>query len=79
MIRVGPFLAALLTIAALCESSSELHIEQTWYRRKTLEDVLGAAPDKVHTDPLYAALDQLLLHKEAIEENIPINKHVTFE
>jgi transposase len=29
-----PTVAAILTIARFCEPASELHIEQTWYRRK---------------------------------------------
>lgn len=61
--------AAILTIARLCEPSSELHIEETWYRRTALEDLLGVPIDKVHTDRLYAGLDRLLPHKEAIERH----------
>ena len=60
-----PVVAAILTIARFCEPSSELHIEDTWYRRTALEDLLGVSSEKVHTDRLYAALDQLLPHKEA--------------
>jgi transposase len=62
--------AALLTIARFCEPSSELHIETTWYRRTALDDLLGVPPEKVHTDRLYEGLDQLLLHKEAIEQHL---------
>jgi transposase len=65
-----PIMAATLTIARFCEPSSELHIEDTWYRRTALEDLLGISPEKVHTDRLYAALDQLLPHKEAIEKHL---------
>jgi transposase len=65
-----PIMAAILTIARFCEPSSELHIEDTWYRRTALEDLLGVSPEKVHTDRLYAALDQLLPHKEAIEKHL---------
>jgi transposase len=35
-----------------------------------LEDLLGVKPEQVHTDRLYAGLDQLLLHKEAIEKHL---------
>jgi hypothetical protein len=62
--------AAILAIARFCEPSSELHIEQKWYRRTALEDLLGVSPEKVHTDRLYAALDRLLPHKEAIESHL---------
>jgi transposase len=65
-----PTVAAILAIARLCEPSSELHIEDTWYRRTALDDLLGVAPEQVHTDRLYAGLDQLLPHKEAIERHL---------
>ncbi|MBV8487746.1 MAG: hypothetical protein JO161_05660, partial [Planctomycetaceae bacterium] len=35
-----PQMAAILTIARLCEPSSELHIEDTWYRGTALDDLL---------------------------------------
>jgi len=62
--------AAILTIGRFCEPSSELHIEDSWYGRTALEDLLGVSPDKVHTDRLYAALDRMLIHKEAIEKHL---------
>ena len=62
--------AAILVIARFCEPSSELHIETTWYRGTALEDLLGVEPEKVHTDRLYAGLDELLFHKEAIEKHL---------
>ena len=65
-----PVVAAILTIARLCEPSSELHIEDTWYRRTSLEDLLGVAVEQVHTDRLYAGLDQLLSHKQTIEKHL---------
>lgn len=65
-----PTVAAILAIARFCEPSSELHIEATWYRRTALEDLLGVAVEKVHTDRLYAGLDRLLPHKEAIEKHL---------
>lgn len=65
-----PVVAAILTIARFCEPASELHIEDTWYRRTALEDLLGVSVEKVHTDRLYAGLDQLLPHKEAIEQHL---------
>ncbi len=65
-----PVVAAILTIARFCEPSSELHIEDTWYRRTALEDLLGVPVDKVHTDRLYAGLDWLLQHKAVIEKHL---------
>jgi transposase len=65
-----PVVAALLTIARFCRPQSELHIESTWYRGTALDDLLGVPAEKVHTDRLYAGLDWLLLHKEAIEKHL---------
>jgi len=62
--------AAILTIARFCEPASELHIEEKWYARTALDELLGAPPEKVHTDRLYEGLDQLLPHKEAIEKHL---------
>ena len=62
--------SAILTIARFCEPSSELHIEDTWYRRTALDDLLGVESSKVHTDRLYDGLDQLLPHKDAIEKHL---------
>lgn len=63
-------MAAILTLARFCEPSSELHIANTWYRRTALEELLSVAPEQVHTDRLYKALDQLLPHKEALEKHL---------
>ena len=48
--------AAILVLARFCEPSSELFIETTWYRRTVLDDLLGVAAEKVHTDRLYTGL-----------------------
>ncbi|MBE3098547.1 MAG: IS1634 family transposase [Planctomycetes bacterium] len=65
-----PTVAAILAIARFCEPSSELHIEDTWYRRTALDDLVGVAAEQVHTDRLYAGLDQLLPCKAAIEAHL---------
>jgi len=65
-----PTMAAILTIARLCEPSSELHIAEEWYRRTALEDLLGVSADQVNDDRLYRALDQLLPHKAEIEQHL---------
>ena len=62
--------AAILTIGRFCEPSSKLHIADTWYRRTALEDLLGVGVRQVHHRRLYAGLDQLLSHKEAIEKHL---------
>ena len=63
-------MAAILTIARLCEPSSELHIAEDWYRRTALEDLLGVPAEQVNDDRLYRALDQLLRHKGVIEQHL---------
>jgi transposase len=63
-------MAAILTIARLCEPASELHIAEDWYRRTALEDLLGVPAEQVNDDRLYRALDQLLPHKTAIEQHL---------
>lgn len=63
-------MAAILTIARFCEPASELHIEEKWYRRTALDELLGVPVEKVHTDRLYEALDRLLPHKDAIEKHL---------
>jgi hypothetical protein len=63
-------MAAILVVARLCEPSSELHIAEDWYRRTALEDLLGVSAERVNDDRLYRALDQLLPHKEAIEQHL---------
>src|SRR5271157_302109 len=63
-------MAAVLVLARLCEPSSELHIAEDWYRRTALEDLLGLAVERVNDDRLYRALDELLPHKQAIEQHL---------
>ena len=62
--------AAILAIGRFCEPSSELHIEDSWYARTALEDLLAVSSEKVHTDRLYTGLDRLLPHKQAIEKHL---------
>jgi len=65
-----PLVAAILVIGRFCEPGSELHIEEVWYPRTALDDLLGVEAARVNTDRLYAALDLLLPHKEAIEKHL---------
>jgi transposase len=62
--------AAILCIARFCRPSSELHIEKHFYPASALEDLLGIQSQKVHTDRLYAGLDELLQHKKTIEQHL---------
>ena len=63
-------MAAILVVARLCAPASELHIAEGWYRRTSLEDLLGVPAERVNDDRLYRALDQLLPHKQAIEQHL---------
>lgn len=62
--------AFLLVAARLCEPSSELHIAEDWYRRTALEDLVGVNAGSVSHTRLYAGLDKLLPHKEALEKHL---------
>jgi len=61
---------SVLVAARLCEPSSELHIAEDWYRRTALSDLLQLPPEQVNKDRLYRALDELLVHKGAIEAHL---------
>jgi transposase len=62
--------AAILCISRFCRPSSELHIEKHFYPQSALEDLLGVEASLVHTDRLYAGLDELLKQKKAIEQHL---------
>jgi transposase len=47
-----------------------LHIAEDWFRRTALADLLGLPEAKVNDDRLYRALDQLLPHKDALEQHL---------
>ncbi len=61
---------AILTIARLCEPSSELHVAEDWYRSTALEDLLGVAVERIYDERLYRALDRVLPHKEELEKHL---------
>ena len=63
-------MAAVLVTARLCEPSSELHIAEDWYRRTALGDLLQLDDAQVNKDRLYRALDELLVHKSALEAHL---------
>lgn len=58
-------MAQVLVIARLCDSSSELHIAEHFYKDTALCDLLGIGA--VNDDRLYRALDTILPHKETLE------------
>lgn len=63
-------MAAILVIARLCKPSSELHIAEHWYRQTALEDLLGVPDELVNDDRLYRALDQLVEHKDTLQQHL---------
>lgn len=63
-------MAQVLVACRFCEPSSELHIAEHFYGRSALPDLLGISEDKINDDRLYRALDQLLPHKEALEQHL---------
>lgn len=63
-------MAEILTVARLCEPSSELHIAESWYRSTAFDDLVGVPARKVNDDRLYRTLDVLLPHKAAIEAHL---------
>jgi hypothetical protein len=62
--------ALILVLARLCEPSSELHIAEQWYRSTALRDMVDAPDEAVHHTRLYAGLDRLLPHKDALEAHL---------
>jgi transposase len=62
--------ASILCIARFCHPSSELYIEQHFYPKSALEDLLDVPAGQIQTDRLYRGLDHLLKHKKAIEQHL---------
>jgi transposase len=60
-------MASILAIARFVEPSSELHVEDTWYRTTALGDLLGVGVEKVTDSRLYRTLDKVLPLKPKIE------------
>jgi transposase len=63
-------MAKILTVARLCEPSSELHIAEGWLRKTALADILGIDEAKINEDRLYRGLDKVLPLKEALEAHV---------
>jgi len=63
-------MAEILTIARLCEPSSELHIAEDWLRKTALCDMLGVEEERINEDRLYRGLDEVLSLKEALESHL---------
>src|SRR3989338_5159099 len=63
-------MAKILTVARLCEPSSELHIAEDWLRKTALADILGIDEEKINEDRLYRGLDKVLPLKPALEAHV---------
>lgn len=63
-------MAHVLVLCRLCHPSSELHIAEHFFEQTALADLLGIDHEKVNEDRLYRALDQMLPHKEALEQHL---------
>jgi len=63
-------MACVLTIARFVEPDSELHVEDTWYHRTALGQMLAVAAEKVNVARLYRTLDTILPLKSDIETHL---------
>ncbi len=63
-------MACILAVARLVEPSSELHVEDTWYLRTVLPDLLGVPVERVTDSRLYRTLDKVLPLKSRIEAHL---------
>ena len=63
-------LAEILIVSRFCEPSSELHIAEEFYQASALSDLLGIPDEEIYANRLYRALDQLLEHKDRIQQHL---------
>ena len=57
-------MAAVLSLARFCVPSLELQIMDSWYQKRSLDDLPGVSAEKINGDRLYRALDAPLPHKD---------------
>ena len=63
-------MACILGVARSVEPSSELHVEDAWYLRTALPELLGISVDEVEEHRLYRTLDRALPLKSKIESHL---------
>jgi transposase len=63
-------IVAIEVINRLCAPCSEFALAEHWYAATALEDLLGVPDSAVTKDRLYRTLDQLLLAKDKIENDL---------
>lgn len=61
---------AVLAINRISEPCSELCIEERWYKKTALDDIVGIKEEKINTDRLYRCLDLIIKHKEDLEKHL---------
>src|SRR5260370_10465265 len=62
--------AAVLTINRLCAPGSELAVEQRWYPKTALDDLLRIEEGKLNDTRLYRCLDRILPHKTKLGRHL---------
>ena len=63
-------MACIVTVARFVEPDSELHVEDTWYRRTVLPELLGVPEAAVNDSRLYRTLDVVLPLKSLIQGHL---------
>lgn len=63
-------MACILTVARFVEPDSELHVEDTWYRRTVLPELLGVREEAVNDSRLYRTLDVVLPLKSMVQGHL---------
>ncbi len=61
---------AVLAINRLCAPGSELSIEQRWFPKTALDELLGIDGTKLNDSRLYRCLDHILPHKTKLERHL---------
>jgi len=63
-------MACVLSVARLLAPSSELHIEEKWFPKTALSELLGVTAEKVNDTRLYRTLDKVLPLKPQLEAHL---------
>jgi len=60
----------ILVVARLLEPASELYTAEQWYPKTALPELLGVPVERVDDNRLYRTLDELLPHKNALQDHL---------
>jgi len=63
-------LACVLIIARFCHPKSVLYVAEHYYGHTVLADLIGVPDDDIYDNRLNRTLDQLLSHKQALEQHL---------